>query len=388
MLILRKVGKRLSESLRSRNFRRLILLTFVLWTMFGTMSALLYYANTTDERSSNPLRQIVLLSVGDAWLKSLLCIPVVIALVYAHRNLKRWAPKVTIYFLLYLTFVGVHVTVRPFLLPFVVRATMPGEMIQKSFTYKEKVEIAVRSFALSDLMGFSCIVIVFNAWMYAQEMQRRAVNEERLAARLASAELQVLKMQLQPHFLFNTLNTIYNLAPQNSRKAQLMISRLSDLLRLSLDHVSSNMVPLQQELEFLDNYLDIEKTRFEERLQIVREIDPEALDAAVPNLLLQPLVENAIRHGIGKKASGGTIDIRAARKNDRLTITITDDGRPPVPSATSTGIGMANTRARLTQLYGTNFVFELKAAGPGAQVVIDLPFQSISTTIKQEESVG
>lgn len=166
-----------------------------------------------------------------------------------------------------------------------------------------------------------------------------------------------------------------------------MIARLSDLLRLSLDHVSSNMVPLQQELEFLENYLDIEKTRFEERLQIVREIDPEALDAAVPNLLLQPLVENAIQHGIAKKASGGTIEIRAAKVGSRLKITITDDGRNPSASKGSSGIGIANTRARLAQLFGKDFTFELNPVGEGCQVAIELPFQSSESTVKQEEPV-
>jgi two-component sensor histidine kinase len=383
-----RVGRRLSESLRSPNFRRLILITIVLWMTFGTMSALLYYANSTDERSTNPVSNILLLSVGDACLKAALTIPIILAIAYFHRRLKRWPAKIGIYLLFYFVFMIAHVSIRPLVLPFVVRPTMPNEKLPSKFTYAQKVEIGVRTFALSDLMGFSCIVIVFNAWVLAAESQRRALNEERLAARLASAELQVLKMQLQPHFLFNTLNTIYNLAPQNSRKAQLMIARLSDLLRLSLDHVSSNMVPLQRELEFLENYLDIEKTRFEERLKVVQEIDPEALDAAVPNLLLQPLVENAIRHGIGKKASGGTLEIRAAKQDSRLHITITDDGRPPAPSATTRGIGMANTRARLTQLFGADFIFELKPAGEGAQVVINFPFQSIESAVKDEEHVG
>ena len=280
-----------------------------------------------------------------------------------------------------------HFLLRPLVLPVVIRKASNELVNSPKISYREKVSIAAMTFWVPDLMGFACIVIAFNAWVYAMETQRRALNEERLAARLASAELQVLKMQLQPHFLFNTLNTIYNLAPQNSRKAQTMIARLSDLLRLSLDHVSSNMVPLQQELEFLENYLDIEKTRFEERLQIVREIDPEALDAAVPNLLLQPLVENAIRHGIGKKASGGTIEIRAVKLGKRLTITITDDGHNPSAKASSSGIGMANTRARLAQLYGKDFTFELKPVGEGAQVAIDLPFQSSESIVKQEESV-
>jgi two-component system, LytTR family, sensor kinase len=273
----------------------------------------------------------------------------------------------------------------------VVRANPSAPLTSPKISYREKVTIAAMTFFIPDLMGFACIAIAFQAWAFAMETQRRALNEERLAARLASAELQVLKMQLHPHFLFNTLNTIYNLAPQNSRKAQVMIARLSNLLRLSLDHVSSNMVPLQQELEFLDSYLDIEKTRFDERLQIVKQIEPETLDAAVPNLLLQPLVENAIRHGIGKKASGGTIEIRAvkiASTASRLRITITDDGRPPNPASSSSGIGLANTRARLTQLFGSDFYFDLKAAGQGAQVVIDIPFQSIEMIVKDEETVG
>jgi sensor histidine kinase YesM len=387
MLYLLGLGQRLLETIRSRNFWRLILITFALWTTFGVMTAVQYYTGSYDERATFPLKTILILTLGDAWLRAFLTIPTVLLLTWIHRKLKRWTARVAIYCLLFFLFAPMHFLLRPLVLPVVIR--QPSNALVKSpkISYREKVSIAAMTFWVPDLMGYACIVIAFNAWLYAMETQRRALNEERLAARLASAELQVLKMQLQPHFLFNTLNTIYNLAPQNSRKAQTMIARLSDLLRLSLDHVSSNMVPLQQELEFLENYLDIEKTRFEERLQIVRNIDPEALDAAVPNLLLQPLVENAIRHGIGKKASGGTIEIRAAKAGNRLTITITDDGRNPSSKASSSGIGMANTRARLAQLYGKDFTFELKAVGEGAQVALDLPFQSSETIVKQEESV-
>jgi two-component sensor histidine kinase len=387
MLYPPKVGHRLLESLRSRKFWRLILITFALWATFGLMTAVQYYANSSDERATFPLSTILILTLGDAWIRAVITVPIVLALTSVHRRFARWSVRIAFYCLLFAAFAPAHFLIRPLVLPLVIRKTPSAPVTSPKISYHEKVSIAAMTFFIPDLMGFACIVIAFNAWVYAQETQRRALNEERLAARLASAELQVLKMQLQPHFLFNTLNTIYNLAPQNSRKAQTMIARLSDLLRLSLDHVSSNMVPLQQELEFLENYLDIEKTRFEERLQIVREIDPEALDAAIPNLLLQPLVENAIRHGIGKKASGGTIEIRAAKQNQRLRITITDDGRPPMPDPNSTGIGVANTRARLTQLFGQNFIFELKPAGQGTQVAIDIPFQSSEHIVKQEEAV-
>jgi two-component system LytT family sensor kinase len=387
MLYLRFVGTRLLDSFRSRNFWRLILITFGIWTTFGLMTAVQYYANSYDERATFPLRTILILTLGDAWIRAAITVPVILVLLLIHRKCAGWPARIVLYTVLFFAFAPAHFMVRPIVLPLVVRATPSAPVSSPKLSYRQKISIAAMSFWVPDLMGFVCIVVAFNAWAYAQETQRRALNEERLAARLASAELQVLKMQLQPHFLFNTLNTIYNLAPQNSRKAQTMIARLSDLLRLSLDHVSSNMVPLQQELEFLDNYLDIEMTRFEERLKIVREIDPDALDAAVPNLMLQPLVENAIRHGIGKKASGGTIEIRAAKSGTRLKITITDDGRTPTASTGPTGIGLANTRARLTQLFGKDFAFELKPAGQGAQVVIDLPFQPSESNLKQEEHV-
>jgi len=387
MLYPTQVGTRLLESLRSRNFWRLILITFGIWTTFGVMTAVQYYANSYDERATFSLKTILILTLGDAWIRAAITVPTVLVLLYIHRKHAWWPARVAFYLFLFFAFAPAHFLIRPLVLPLVVRATPSAPVTSPKLTYRSKVSIAAMTFWVPDLMGFVCMVVAFNAWAYAQETQRRAVNQERLAARLASAELQVLKMQLQPHFLFNTLNTIYNLAPQNSRKAQSMIARLSDLLRLSLDHVSSNMVPLQQELEFLDNYLDIEKTRFEERLQVVRNIAPEALDAAVPNLLLQPLVENAIRHGIGKKASGGTIEIQAIKAGDRLKISITDDGRNPPTLSSGGGIGLANTRARLTQLFGSDFYFELRPCGEGAQVYIDLPFQSSESIVKQEESV-
>jgi len=214
-----------------------------------------------------------------------------------------------------------------------------------------------------------------------------ALREERLQTKLARAELQVLKMQLQPHFLFNTLNTIYNLAPQNSRKAQLMISRLADLLRLSLDHVSTNTVPLQRELEFLNSYVEIEKTRFEERLTVQMDVDPDTLDAAVPNMILQPLVENAIRHGVSKKAAGGTVSIIAHKNGDRLQLSIVDDGRLSAMQSGGSGIGLANIRARLTQLYGNDYRFDLVPSTEGTRVLLELPFQRVTSAVETNEVI-
>lgn len=366
----------LSESIRSRTFWKLILVTFALWTLFGIITALQYYADISPtQRLAFPISRWMFLTLRDNWLKAALTVPLILALMTLHSRVKRWLPRLACYLLLFFGFMSLHIVVRPLVAPFLIYEQ--GQISHKTYTYREQVVIAVESFLLSDVMGFLIVVLIFNSWRYAEEMHMRALNEERLRARLAQAELQALKMQLHPHFLFNTLNAIYNLAPQNSGKAQRMISRLSNLLRLSLDHVSSNMVSLQQELEFLDCYLDIEKTRFEERLKVVQEIDSEALDASVPNLFLQPLVENAIRHGIAKKASGGTVSVRAAKLADRLTITITDDGRLARPAGNAKGIGLANTRARLAQLFGEDYVFKVQPTSEGTRVLIDMPYIAI-----------
>lgn len=377
----------MGQTIRHRNFWKLILLTFALWTLFGLTTALQYYVTTSPlDRAHFPLQRWLMLTLSDNWLKATLTVPLVLGLIFLHARVKRWPLRIASYVVLFFGFASLHVVIRPLVVPLVMY-TDNERLSAPMMPYAEKVALAARSFILNDLMGFSVVVLIFNSWAYAQEMQQRVINEERLTARLAQAELQALKMQLHPHFLFNTLNTIYNLAPDNSRKAQLMISRLSNLLRLSLDHVSSNQVTLQQELEFLDCYLDIEKTRFEERLKVVEEIDSDALDAAVPNLILQPLVENAIRHGIARKAAGGTVAIRAAKLGNRLTISITDDGRPVSPDKASNGIGLANTRARLMQMYGGDYLFDVQPAGEGTRVLIDIPFVAIESLAKQEETV-
>ena len=188
-------------------------------------------------------------------------------------------------------------------------------------------------------------------------------------------------MQLHPHFLFNTLNTIYNLIPVRAREAQATITRLSNLLRFSLDHVATETVTLQDELDFLMEYVQIEKTRFEERLRVEKDVPTDTLQAEVPNMILQPLVENSIRHGVGKKAAGGTIRISSRRENGRLLIMVTDDGLPPsISQHGNTGIGLANTRARLAKLYGEDFIFDLEPFGQGTRVQLSIPFKARTHT--------
>src|SRR4051812_15837614 len=192
MLYPTQVGTRLLESLRSRNFWRLILITFGIWTTFGVMTAVQYYANSYDERATFSLKTILILTLGDAWIRAAITVPTVLVLLYIHRKHARWPARVAFYLVLFFGFAPAHFLIRPLVLPLVVRATPSAPVTSPKLTYRSKVSIAAMTFWVPDLMGFVCMVVAFNAWAYAQETQRRAVNEERLAARLASAELQVL----------------------------------------------------------------------------------------------------------------------------------------------------------------------------------------------------
>ena len=188
-----------------------------------------------------------------------------------------------------------------------------------------------------------------------QEALRLELQASELQRQLARAQLSTLKAQLHPHFLFNTLNAIMVLVrQQRGRQAEETLSLLSDLLRCVLDDVEAQEVPLRRELEYLRLYLAIEQVRFQDRLRIEISVDPELLNAAVPHMAMQPIVENAIRHGIGRSSAAGRVHIRAVRLNEMLEIQVRDDGPGLLSSSTSPspGIGLANTRARLHQLYG------------------------------------
>jgi LytS/YehU family sensor histidine kinase len=204
----------------------------------------------------------------------------------------------------------------------------------------------------------------------------RELTASRLESKLATAQLEVLRMQLQPHFLFNTLHAISALMYRNVEGADRMVARLSDFLRLSLDTAGMQEVPLKREMEFLDKYLDIEQVRFGDRLQVSRAIDPETLDRLVPNLVLQPLVENAVRHGIAPRASGGRIDISASMRQGRLIVEVLDDGLSAADPIRE-GLGLSNTRARLEQLYGSDARLELGSAAEGGfRVRLTIPVRT------------
>jgi two-component system, LytTR family, sensor kinase len=193
-------------------------------------------------------------------------------------------------------------------------------------------------------------------------------------AQLARAELHALKAQLHPHFLFNTLHTISSLIRKEPLKAEAMLMQLGDLLRITLREHRTDEVPLADELAFVDRYLEIEQARFGERLRITRRIDSAALDGMVPHLLLQPLVENAVRHGVAPQLAGATMVIRAERRDGIIALEVTDDGAGAAEIAE--GVGLANTRARLEHLYGRQHRFETRTAGTGGfSVLIEIPYR-------------
>jgi two-component system, LytTR family, sensor kinase len=231
----------------------------------------------------------------------------------------------------------------------------------------------------STLFTYYAILGAIYAFDYYGKYRAHELKASQLQAQLAQAQLQALKLQLHPHFLFNTLHAISSLMRRDIEAAERMITRLSDLLRLTLENVGAQETSLRQELEFLERYLEIEQTRFRDRLHVKMEIEPEALDARVPNLILQPLVENAVRHGIAPHAAPGLIEISARLKENKLELQVSDNGAG-LPDARRAqikeGVGLANTRARLDQLYGADYFFDLSNRDKGGLVVnLTIPFR-------------
>lgn len=221
-------------------------------------------------------------------------------------------------------------------------------------------------------------LIVAHASHYYRDLREGEARAGQLAAQLAQAQLQALKMQIHPHFLFNTLNSIAALLHKDLEAADRMIARLGDFLRLTLKRSDAQTVDFGQELQFLKCYLDIEHTRFQDRLNVELEIEAQALGILVPNLILQPIVENAIRHGIARQTIAGRVTIRAFKRQDRLIMQVEDNG-PGLGNGKpfgnlSGGIGLSNTRARLQQFYGEDYDLEItNAAARGVLVTLDIP---------------
>jgi len=256
-----------------------------------------------------------------------------------------------------------------------------------------------RSFEQLDwsLMVYAVIVGVSHAVAYYHELQERKLKAAQLETRLIEARLKTLEAELHPHFLFNTLHAISTLVHRDPESADRMISRLSDLLRITFDRSGEPKVSLKEEMDFLQKYLDIEQTRFQDRLTVHVKVDPDALDGEVPRMILQPLVENAIKHGIAGRSGGDNIEITAGlsrasgsesrgREGERLWMQVRDNGaglQVRTLKALRTGVGLSNTRARLDCLYGRHYRLEFSDKHGGLSVLIEIPFQRVAAAGSQ-----
>ncbi len=260
---------------------------------------------------------------------------------------------------------------------------LAGQEFYTSKPFQEVLAIVfVRNIHL-DIFAYMAVLALIHAYEYHNRYREREIANARLETELAQAELEALKMQLHPHFLFNTLNAISILVRKRETQASVrMITGLSDLLRMALDNVGRQLVSLKQEIDFVSRYLEIEKTRFADRLTVDVNVAADALNAEVPNLLLQPIVENAIRHGIAPRASSGHIEIRAEIHDKTLLIQVSDNGLglpKPWNVDQCKGVGLKNIKARLEQLYGVKHQFNVDdKEGGGVVVRIEIPFRLAS----------
>ena len=233
----------------------------------------------------------------------------------------------------------------------------------------------------ASLMVYAVIVGVSHAVAYYHESEQRKLKSAQLETRLIEARLKTLEAELHPHFLFNTLHAISTLVHRDPENADRMISRLSDLLRITFDRSGEPKVTLKEEMDFLQKYLDIEQTRFQDRLTVHVNVDPDALDGEVPRMILQPLVENAIKHGIAGRNGGDNVQITAGLEGERLWMQVRDNGaglQVRTLKALRTGVGLSNTRARLDCLYGRHYRLEFSDKHGGLSVLIEIPFQRVA----------
>jgi sensor histidine kinase YesM len=352
---------------------------FGVWTLYGLFFALQAYVSSAYVGRTVSFEQILLpwLTCGYVWA---LLSPFVIKLTrrfpFEREKLLR---VLLVHSVAGIIFSLLHLTALVFL-----RQWLLGDF-SKSFSPLQSLQNVLIADFHANLLLYWTMVGFWHAYDYYRrfrERERRAAQLEIEAAvlekQLAQSQLDALRMQLHPHFLFNTLNSISVLMRDDTKAANRMLLRLSELLRVALKSESQQEITLRQELEFLGSYLEIEQTRFQDRLTVDFNIEKETLDAYVPNLILQPIVENAIRHGIAPRAEAGLIQIQARRENGSVELSIKDNGAGlNGTEGIKSGIGLSNTQKRLEKLYGERQGFEISSPLTGGLLVkLKIPFHT------------
>lgn len=351
--------------------------TLACWTFL----ALLFMPQTylINLRSPTPLSWLQAFAANSVMFYIWACLtPVVLRLgkFFPLERARFWR-NFAILFVLAFPFAVLHI--------FLVRG-VNSVVLSFSADYQSPVPVAALliGYGATNVMVYWGLIAAGQALNYFNRYREREKS-------LAQAQLQALKTQLNPHFLFNTLNAISELVYESAEQAEQTISKLSELLRLSLKTEQAQEVPLHEELEFLRMYLEIQQTLLQERLRVCWRIAPETLSACVPNMILQPIVENSIRHGIVPRRSGGTVEIVSVKESDRLVLRIKDDGlglNSAKKGERGDGIGLLNTRTRLRHLYGDEHKFALQNSSEeeGVIALIEIPFTESSKNYDDEDT--
>lgn len=356
---------------------------FAVWTAYGLLSAWQshYWYSFGTHAISWP--QAIRYELTYAWIW-MACCPIVLWLAKRFRIERDYRVRHLL----------VHVAVMAVLAASTKAAyewiARPPDSAFLHFTWDKLLHSVVFNFDTGVFL-YLMIILVEHSFVYYKRYRDGLINAGRLETKLARAQLQSLKMQLHPHFLFNTLHTISALVHEDPERAERTIARLSELLRLFLATSAIHEVTLAEELRILELYLEIEHTRFEDRLTVHYDVPPELRAAMVPNLVLQPLVENAIRHGIGKRSGPGWISIAAETYGDTLVLRVTDNGeglQPDPNKRPGSGRGLGITRGRLESLYGSHqslVLRNLQTGGAEARVTLPLRMNHEHTRVEHTE---
>jgi sensor histidine kinase YesM len=357
------------QSLLSRPLVRFGLIWGV-WTIVTVFFSTQAYFTNWDPRRTMPYSQALISQASACYLWAF-ATPVVLWLAQRYRIERRnWLRRLLLHLLLSLAVVSVLLVIN-----FPVFYYLLG---QAQFMSRFRLFIFFYNNLDRWLLIYWVILMISHAFNYYSNYRKGELKASELRTQLVQSQLEALKMQVHPHFLFNTLHSISAMLSKDTEGARKMITRLGDFLRLTLENSGSLEVTLKQEIEFLNGYLEIERIRFQDRLTTDIRVDPEVLDVRVPNLILQPIVENAMRHAIGHSASG-RVEVVAAPRNGVVRIEVRDNGPGIQPDGIldlrrGRGVGLANTQARLVGLYGDAASFQLSNNPSGGLVVtLEIP---------------
>jgi two-component system LytT family sensor kinase len=362
---------------RGRSSKWLWLSTAAIWTGFGVFDATqTVFVMRSGGMHHNWARLFVTLLIS--WLPWGFATPMVLRLSRRYpptqwRRLSTWSSHLGFFTVIRLVSSAWTATLEKLLNPYMV-VPGPGPFLP---LWLERLYDGI----LTSIILYAFILVVGYLLDSRDRLARQEFETARLSEQLSKAQLNELRSQIEPHFLFNTLHAIAGLVREQRNDAAVsMIAGLSDCLRRAISDSNRQQVPLGEELEFLQKYLDIQKVRFADRLQLSVNVPGELFSAQVPSLILQPLVENAVKHGIAQRVQGGAIRVAGFRSNGRLTLSVYNDG-PSLPEdweKTQSGIGVSNLRARLRGLYGAEYEFNMKNQNPGGvEVSVSVPFVSV-----------